>query len=516
MGQKIELLEPRRRGAYCIEELDDIADFSLVKKNQKLLPYFFVKKHVVLALELLEGVVVLAISDPLNLEAVIDCSHLLNRRVVERLVARDVLLEQIEKVYSFNSKDETLGASDDENNSDCDSVYDLLDAQEPGSSSELLNRLIILALDLCASDIHFEPVESKMIVHYRLDGQLVKKHEITSSMKLNIISRIKVLSNLDIAEKRRPQDGRMKLSLGGNQIDFRVSSVPVVSGERIVLRILDSRQLNDDLSDSGMNEETISFVNDMVKKSQGLFLVTGPTGSGKTTTLYAALTLLEARGLNIMTIEDPVEYKKNKIAQMAVNPKIGVTFASGLRHILRQDPDVIMIGEIRDFETAQIAIQASLTGHLVLSTLHTNDAPSALARLVDMGIEPYLLSSSIVGVLSQRLVRRICGSCREPIEASEHEKRIISNMLGEPFEAPLYHAKGCSECGNTGFIGRVGLFEPMRMNAALQKAITHTTESNSIKKVAIESGMVTMNRYAANFILEGVTSLSEVLRVTSI
>ena len=374
----------------------------------------------------------------------------------------------------------------------------------------MLNAILQEAIQQGASDIHFEPLETTLSVRYRIDGVLQKRHTPPKEYQSQLLTRIKVMARLDIAEQRLPQDGRIKLKLGGRQIDFRVSTIPVVYGERIVLRILDKSNVLLGLHKIGMCADVLEKFKNLIKMSEGIVLVTGPTGSGKTTTLYSALSEINSTHTNIMTVEDPVEYKLQGMAQIGVNPKIHLTFSTGLRHILRQDPDVIMIGEIRDKETADIAIQAALTGHLVLSTLHTNDAPSALTRMVDMGIEPYLLSSSVVGVLAQRLVRCICPHCKTAYTPTESEL----NDLGLQDVEELYVGKGCTECYETGYKGRLGIYELMIMSGSIKRKLVETADSVSLQKVALEENMQTLRQDGGRLVAQGKTTTAEVLRVT--
>jgi general secretion pathway protein E len=323
-----------------------------------------------------------------------------------------------------------------------------------------------------------------------------------------------VMSKLDIAEHRLPQDGRIKLKMGRREIDFRVSTVPVAGGERIVLRILDKGNVILGLDRIGMLTAAYEEFRRLIALPEGIVLVTGPTGSGKTTTLYSAICEMQSDETNIMTIEDPVEYNLRGIAQIGVHPKIKLDFATGLRHILRQDPDIIMIGEIRDAETAEIAIQASLTGHLVLSTLHTNDAPSAITRLVDMGIEPYLLSSSIVAILAQRLVRRICPDCKRPYIPTERELQSVGLKIKDLATGQLFHGEGCAACYGSGYRGRHGIYELMTVNNAIKKQIVKSPDAVDLRRVALESGMKTLLDHGADLVRQGLTTVSEVLRVT--
>ena len=376
----------------------------------------------------------------------------------------------------------------------------------------MLNTILLDAIEQKASDIHFEPTGRGLEIRFRQDGVLNLKHALPADIQNQMITRIKVLSRLDIAEHRLPQDGRMKLKVGGKEIDFRVSTIPVVFGERIVLRILDKSQVVLGLDRIGMPVELLKVMKGVVRQNQGIILVTGPTGSGKTTTLYSSLFEIDARKVNIMTIEDPVEFKLPSMAQIGVNPKIGLTFARGLRHILRQDPDVVMIGEIRDHETAEIATQASMTGHLVLSTLHTNDAPSAIARLIDMGVEPYLLSSSLLLVLAQRLVRKICGRCSVPYEPDEEEKRELGIAAG--IRGNFRVGKGCSECYHTGYKGRIGLYEYMPITHAIKHQLLISPDASRLGQIALEEGMVSLRQRGIELVLRGETTIEEVVRVT--
>ncbi len=360
-----------------------------------------------------------------------------------------------------------------------------------------------------ASDIHIEPYEKELDVRLRIDGVL---HRVLTPPKIiqdALISRIKIMSNLDIAEKRLPQDGRIRLLLGGRDIDIRVSVIPTSHGERAVLRLLDRKQGLLGLWEVGFGKEDERKLEEYLQRPDGIILVTGPTGSGKTTTLYAALNRIHTEEKNIITVEDPIEYQLKGIGQIQVNPKIGLTFASGLRSILRQDPDVIMVGEIRDLETAEIAMQASLTGHLVLSTLHTNDAPSALVRLIDMGIEPFLVASSLTVVLAQRLVRTICPHCKVSYKPSDVEKSYFSN----PPEF-LYRGTGCEKCKGKGYYGRTGIFEFLAIDNEIRPMITDKIDSQSIKNHAISKGMKTLRQDGIEKARGGITTLEEVLRVT--
>jgi general secretion pathway protein E len=394
---------------------------------------------------------------------------------------------------------------------DIPEVADLLESEDDAPIIQLINALLMQALREGASDIHIEPFETRSVVRFRLDGALRDVIEPKRALHAAIVSRIKVMAQLDIAEKRLPQDGRITLRLAGRPVDVRVSTLPTGHGERVVMRLLDKQAGRLELGHLGMNRHTLSALDDLIHRPHGIVLVTGPTGSGKTTTLYAALSQLDAKSLNIMTVEDPIEYDLDGVGQTQANSRIDLSFARALRAILRQDPDVIMIGEIRDLETAQIAVKASLTGHLVLATLHTNDAASSVTRLVDMGIEPFLLASSLLGVLGQRLVRRLCPVCRQPHTASE--KEIAA--LGQPAVAgPLYSAMGCPNCNDTGYHGRTGIYELLVMDETLHRMIHEGAAEQALRDYAVQQGMVSMRQDGMRLVRSGETSLEEVLRVT--
>jgi len=495
----------------------DLKGIHFPREILKAVPYSFASKHLILPIKEEGGILLVACGDPLHLEPLEDLQHMLGYEVKPIYCPKEAILDAINQCYNqaegaakalLEDMDAEKGKSEGET-----PVYDLLDTS--GKSDpivKLLNLILAEAINQGASDIHFEPFVKEMKVRYRIDGVLQARHFPATEYQAQLLTRIKVMSKLDIAERRLPQDGRIKLKMGQREIDFRVSTIPVVDGERIVLRILDKGNIILGLDKLGMPPPLYKEFKRLIDFPEGIVLVTGPTGSGKTTTLYSALSDLSNDEVNIMTVEDPIEYNLKGIAQIGVQPKINLTFARGLRHILRQDPDIIMIGEIRDAETAEIAIQAALTGHMVLSTLHTNDAPSAITRLVDMGIEPYLLSSSIVGVLAQRLVRTICTSCKCATSASEEE--IAKLGMKENIPLNFFHGQGCSDCFGTGYKGRHALYELMTVNNEIHKQIVKSVDAIEMRKIALASGMQSMIEHGALLVKTGVTTCAEVLRVT--
>ncbi|OGS33573.1 MAG: hypothetical protein A2293_12335 [Elusimicrobia bacterium RIFOXYB2_FULL_49_7] len=385
----------------------------------------------------------------------------------------------------------------------------LLNIPDSSDVVEVVNNIIGNALYKKASDIHFEPFEDKMIIRFRLDGMLHEMIRLPEKRQAEIISRLKIMAQMDITERRRPQDGRMQVSFGNETIDVRVSTLPTSYGEKMVLRLLNNRKAPLSLSELGFDDKRLTAFHKCIKAPYGMILVTGPTGAGKTTTLYSCLNHIKAPAVNISTIEDPIEYKMEGINQSQVKADIGYDFAAALRTLLRQDPNVIMVGEIRDRETAEIAIRAALTGHLVFSTLHTNDAVSAIARLIDMGIEPFLLSSALSLIVAQRLVRRICPSCKQPAILS-HD--LLSEQDFKGLNA--FEGKGCAECNETGFSGRIGLFEVLPVSEALRGMITGKAPIKELKRQAIEEGLVTLRMDGVKKVASGKTALGEILRET--
>ncbi len=395
-------------------------------------------------------------------------------------------------------------------------IQQLKDLAAEAPVIRLVSLIITNALEQRASDIHIEPFENRLVVRYRIDGVL---HEVESPPRrfsAAVISRVKIMANLDIAERRLPQDGRIRLRVQGKEIDLRVSTVPTMHGESVVMRILDKGGVALDFQKLGFYDDTLKIFTRVLMEPHGILLVTGPTGSGKTTTLYTALETLNKPDVKILTVEDPVEYQMPGINQIQVKPQIDLTFANALRSIVRQDPDVIMIGEIRDLETAQIAVQSALTGHLVLSTVHTNDAASTVNRLLDMGVEDYLLTSTVIGILAQRLVRTLCPQCKEPYTAlpeivDELGLRRIAKSTGD---ITLWHEKGCPECAHTGFMGRVSVMEMLPMTDPLRSLVMKHATSTDLRNEAIRGGMVTMYEDGLRKALDGITTFEEVLRVT--
>ncbi|MFA6119647.1 MAG: GspE/PulE family protein [Parachlamydiales bacterium] len=483
-----------------------LQDFDFIKNKTKKIPYLFAKKNNLIPIEETEEKIVVAISDLANLEAINELFLIFNKEVETIIYSKDEIEKAIEFCYHQIKK-----LNHDSNRSvnvKISEGYDLLEQSSENEAVNILNSVILEAITQNASDIHFEPENEILKIRYRIDGVLQQRDYISKEHLSQIITRIKVMAKLDIAEKRLPQDGRIKLMINKREIDFRISTIPTVFGERIVLRILDKTNVVLGLNMIGMEDQMLSDFKKIISYPEGIVLVTGPTGSGKTTTLYSAVSELNSSKLNIMTIEDPVEYKLSNIAQIAVNPKIELTFSKGLRHILRQDPDIIMIGEIRDEETAEIAIQSSLTGHLVLSTLHTNDAPSAIIRLSDMKIEPYLLSSTIIAVLAQRLVRKICPHCKEEYvpEKSELEELKIH-------EKKLFRGAGCEKCFHTGYIGRCGIYELMIIDDKIKRQITKDLDIEKIRS-GFDKQYKTLRKSGLELVLNGTTTATELIRVT--
>lgn len=499
--------------------LHDLSRLHVSKECYKQVPYAFAKKHVILPIEEKKECIVVATADPLNLSPLEELRFLLKCEIETVYSPRETILSAIHDCY--NTEDGAasqliadLTDKNGEGKGEEGEMYDLLDQNRQHSPIiQLLNLILTEAIQQGASDIHFEPSETGMRVRYRIDGVLQNRHAPAQDYQIQLLTRIKVMAKLDIAEHRLPQDGRIKLQMGRREIDFRVSTVPVSGGERIVLRILDKGNVLFGMDKIGMLPDVFEQFKRLIDLPEGIVLVTGPTGSGKTTTLYSAICEMANDEINIMTIEDPVEYNLKGIAQISVHHKIKLDFAMGLRHILRQDPDVIMVGEIRDKETAEIAIQAALTGHLVLSTLHTNDAPSAITRLVDMGIEPYLLSSCLVGVLAQRLVRRICPECKASYVPNERELQSLGLKREELIQESLFRGNGCSYCYQTGFKGRQGVYELMPVNHAISKQIVHSPDAVELRHLALSQGMVSLLGHGAKLVREGSSTVAEVLRV---
>jgi general secretion pathway protein E len=450
----------------------------------------------------------------------LDAIRLATGKNIKVLVGQESkILEAVERSYGSGGSSmekiiEDIDSIPEYQGGDEENVDQLRDMASEGPVIRLVNLVITRAIERRASDIHLEPFEDHFRVRYRIDGVLHDVESPPKRLQAAIISRLKIMAKLNIAERRLPQDGRIMLRVKGKEIDFRVSTIPTIHGESIVLRILDKSSIVLDVDKLGFSRDTLQNFNQLIEAPHGIFLVTGPTGSGKTTTLYCALQKINSPDLKIITVEDPVEYQLKGVNQIQVKPAINLTFANALRSIVRQDPDVILIGEIRDAETAEIAIHSALTGHLVLSTLHTNDAPSAITRLINMGMEDYLLSSTIIGILAQRLVRAACPFCRVPASpdpAVLHEMKMDGVNLEE---GKIFDVKGCPQCGNTGYWGRVGIFELLMVTDEIQKLILGKKDSNVIKESARKHGMRTLREDGWLKVKDGVTTVSEVIRAT--
>jgi general secretion pathway protein E len=482
------------------------------------IPISYARQMEVLPIAMDDQAVTVAISDPFNFQQIDDLRVLFQREVRPVLCESRVILDGINRVYERvrqNIMSEISEEESEEFQYDLEEPVDLLEASENDAPViRFVNNLLFRAIKDKASDIHIEPYEKDMVVRLRIDGVLYDVARPPKGLHAGIASRIKLMGELDIAEKRLPQDGRIKIKIAGKDIDLRLSVIPTAHGERLVLRILDKSSVRLDLAVLGFDEETIKHINQLIHKKHGIILVTGPTGSGKTTSLYSCITRINSIERNIITVEDPIEYDLKGVAQIQVNPKIGLSFASGLRAILRQDPDVIMVGEIRDKETAEIAIQASLTGHLVFATIHTNDAPGAITRLIDMGVEPFLVASSLMAVLAQRLMRKACLNCREeylPTAAELDNLGLDPDVFGGK---KIIRTRGCVECTGTGYKGRMVVHELMMIDDEIRNLIMNKADSSIVKKEAIAKGMISLRNAGIQKVLDKISTAVELVAVT--
>jgi type IV pilus assembly protein PilB len=499
----------------------DLDEYEIDAEILKLVVREQCEKHRVIPVSRTGNSLIVAMADPTNLHAIDDLKFLTSYNVEPVIASETAIVAAIEKYYNAGPSYEEVMAGFDENEIDFTgdeediNVLELEKASEDAPVVRLVNMIMLQAIKKGASDIHVEPYEKKLRVRVRVDGVLIEEMTPPLRFKAAISSRLKIMSQLDIAERRLPQDGRIKLKLGkGREMDFRVSVLPTIWGEKIVMRLLDKGNLQLDMTKLGFDAAPLKDFLWAVNQPWGMVLVTGPTGSGKTTTLYSALSELNKIGSNISTAEDPVEYNLQGINQVQMHDEIGLNFAMGLRAFLRQDPDIIMVGEIRDFETAEIAVKAALTGHLVLSTLHTNDAPATISRLLNMGVEPFLITASVNLVLAQRLARKVCADCRQPIKI---EPKVLTDMgftNEQVGRAQLMKGAGCRVCNGTGYKGRVALYEVMRFSDSLKEMVLQGSSTAELKTAAIKGGMITLRMSGISKVLDGVTTTEEIMRVT--
>ncbi|MCD6288682.1 MAG: Flp pilus assembly complex ATPase component TadA [Candidatus Hydrogenedentes bacterium] len=496
-------------------DLDTIAiDPSVVK----LIPQKFAEKARILPIELNEGRLTIAMADPTDVIAIDDVRVRTGYLIRTVISTESSIIEHLQKYYHL---DQAIYEVMQEVSDDHDEIeFVVEETDETGESDlsdsapiiKLVNMLLTDAIRSGASDIHIEPCETNMLIRYRVDGILQEKMTIPKHMQALVTSRVKIISDMDIAERRRPQDGRAKIRVGSNEVDLRVSDLPTMFGEKIVIRILDKSQGNVSLDAAGFSKHNYTLIRRLVQQPQGIVLVTGPTGSGKTSTLYACLNELVKPTVNVITVEDPVEFALPGVNQVQVNEKAGLTFANALRSILRQDPNIVMVGEMRDLETAEIGFQASLTGHLVLTTLHTNDAPSALTRLIDLGVQRYLVASTVVGIVAQRLARVICPKCKKETEPTEAEQVILDPARHGNMK--FYRGTGCRACNNTGYRGRTPIAEVLVMDSRMKEEVLSGGNERAIQKAAIRNGMLTMRDDGMDKVRQGITTLEEVMRLT--
>ncbi|MCD6460690.1 type II secretion system ATPase GspE [bacterium] len=507
-------------------EVVDLNKLSIPKNITEKVSASWARMYHIVPIDFYDNTLTIALADPLNQNTLDELRFIIDFDVKGAISNPEDIQAALKKYYGEEEGDSTIASlidnydenelniENDEFEDDRANIANLNEIVNEAPVIKLLNLVLLQAIKDKASDIHFEPFENEFKIRYRVDGTLYDMIPPPRHLALAVISRVKVLSNLNVAERRLPQDGRIQLNVGGKSIDLRVSTLPTAFGESVVMRILDRSNVSLDIDNIGIPQDIKKQIIEIIEKPNGIFLVTGPTGSGKTTTLYSCLRHVNKIETKIITTEDPIEYDLEGIVQVAIRDSIGLTFAACLRSILRQDPDKIMVGEIRDIETAQIAIEASLTGHLVFSTLHTNDAPSSITRLIDMGVEPFLMTSSLEGILAQRLVRTICEECKEQYIP---EKEILESaeLTMEDIEGhTLYYGKGCKKCNNTGYKGRTGIHELLILDDGLRELVLKKAPQAALKAKARESGMRTLREIGLIKALQGITTIQEILRET--
>lgn len=491
-----------------------LEEYEIDTNAAKTITEALARKHRLIPVKQTESEIYVAMSDPLNIFAIDDVKIYSGKDVVALLSEEAAILKAIDIHYGKQKAIDAVEQFKQEQSIDLDQVNEDASEEELVKSApivKLVNTILEQSIRYRASDIHIEPYEKYIRVRYRIDGSLQQMFEYEKSILSAVVARIKITAGMDIAEKRRPQDGRISIKVDNKEYDVRVSTLPTVYGEKVVMRVNSKEAFNMGKKALGLFEDDLEKFEGILSNPYGIILVTGPTGSGKSTTLYTSLNEINKEDINIVTVEDPVESQIQGINQVQVNPKAGLTFASALRSILRQDPDVIMIGEIRDSETAEIAVKASITGHLVVSTLHTNDAPSSITRLNDMGIEPFLIGASVVGVIAQRLVRRLCPKCKERVLASHSDKKILGIPDNEI--TYIYKANGCHVCNETGYGGRIGVYEILPITMKIREVISKNGTADDIKKVALEEGMKNLRANAIRLVLNGTTTLEEMVRI---
>ena len=498
----------------------NLPELTVPPKVLEMVPETMASIYKIMPISLKNDVLTVAMADPQNVAALDDLRNFLGVDVRGAVSNEQHILEAITRYYAGKQESiedviSNLGKDDDDDEEHGGfNIMDDMEAADSAPIRKLLNMVMLLAIKDQASDIHFEPFEDEFKIRVRADGVLFEMVPPPRHLANAIITRIKVMANLDIAERRMPQDGRIELNVGGNSVDLRVSVLPTLFGESVVLRILDRTVVQLDLNKIGMDPATLSKFRTIIRRPNGIVLVTGPTGSGKTTTLYSALSELNDISVKIITTEDPIEYDIDGLVQVPVNADIDVTFANVLRAILRHDPDIILVGEIRDYETAEIAVQSSLTGHLVFSTLHTNDAPTAITRMRDMGIPPFLITATIESVLAQRLVRKICTECRTQFEPSDDLLLELQLPIAQARRYKFYYGRGCQRCNNTGYKGRCGIYEIMDINDDVRDLVTSDASVDEIRNLARAQGMTTLREAGLKLIFDGVSTIDEVVRET--
>ena len=508
---------------YELEYRDNFNDVPVVREFTEFIPIRYAKKNIFFPLKKTRNTLEVAITNPELSQPLDDLARHFKCHIQSVISHKQAVLDLINRAYdeSSASTEDAVDLLDSEETYEnilaVEEPEDLLDATDEEPIKRLVNSLLWQAAKDEASDVHIDPTPRETIVRYRIDGVLQQVTVFPRQVHVTVINRIKVMSRLDIAQKGLPQDGRSMVLIAGRKIDIRVSTIPTVHGEKIVMRLLFQEEKLMQLRQLGLAKYILQPYQNMVNSSGGIILVTGPTGSGKTTTLYASLAEIDNEARNIITIEDPVEYKLSGYSQIEVKPKVGLTFANALRSVLRQDPDVIMVGEMRDTETAKIAIQSALTGHLVFSTVHTNSAPATITRLIEMGIEPFIVSSSIIGVLAQRLVRRICPDCRKSYQPHPEQLRElgIKEVSFRKLDRRFFRGDGCDNCRQTGYRGRIGIHELLVMSEGVKNTILESSDSDTIKKQGLKEKMITLRRDGVNKILHGLTTAEEILSITS-